>query len=125
MVKRRVLLIVGLAALAVTLALVAGALLPAHLRPVALGLIAGMGAGLLTSLLLVWRVSKLPVRVGPVAAAQVTERPPTVIVVPPTPSEAPPTPTDAPPAPNAPAAGGLIHETRPVTIVGGTDDAAT
>jgi hypothetical protein len=118
MLKRRVLMVVGLAALAVTLALVAGALLPPRARPVVLGVVAGMGAGLTTSLVLVWRVGKLPVRVGPVAAAHMTERPPTVILVPPpetTPSRTPP---PAPP----PAAGGLVHETRPVTIVGGTDD---
>ena len=119
MVKRRVFLVIGLAALAITLALVAGTLLPAHLRPVALGLIAGMGAGLLTSLLLVWRVSKLPVRVGPLTAAQGIERPPTVLVVPPTPPEAAPA---APPAGAAPPASGLVRESRPATIVGGTDE---
>lgn len=119
---RRFLLALGLASLAITLALVAGAQLPDGALPVVLGVLAGIAASLPTSLIIVWRVSRALPPPTPGAAPAAPERPPTVIVVPPAPPAAgvPPTPPPAtPPAAHA----GLVHETRASTIIGGHDDA--
>lgn len=114
---KRLLLPLGLSALAITVALVASAQLPDHALPVVLGVIAGIVASLPTSLLIVWRVSKTQTG-APLAPTSAAERPPTIIVVPtapPAPEQpAPTTPSTPTPAPQP----GLVRETRPFTIIG-------
>jgi hypothetical protein len=112
--KRRILLPLGLAALAMALALIAGAQLPQGALPVVLGVIAGVAASVPTSLIIVWRVTRGATRK---AAAPPPPRPPTVMVVP----SAPAAPTAASPAPRP------LPEPRQeapaYTIIGGQDDA--
>jgi hypothetical protein len=119
--KRRILLPLGLAALAMALALIAGAQLPQRALPVVLGVIAGVAASVPTSLIIVWRVTKAAPRPAPGPAAYAPNRPPTVIVV--RPEAAPATPAPAATAPPARAPAALARETRPVAIIGGQDEA--
>lgn len=117
---KRLLLPVGLAALAITLALVAGGRLPHGWLPVVIGVIAGVVASLPTSLIIVWRVTRAHTR--PLVMPAPAERPPTVIVMPPAPA-APMSPqpmaAQSAPRPQPPA---LAHDNRRFTIIGGQDD---
>jgi hypothetical protein len=116
---KRVLLPLGLALLAVTLALIAGGWLPETAQPVIIGVVAGMVASLPTSLIIVWRLTRRTTR--PLAAVPPPQRPPTIVVVPPAP--APPTAATAPHPPAAPRPpAGPTREARPFTIIGGTDE---
>jgi hypothetical protein len=116
---KRFLLALGLASLAIALALVAGSLLTGRALPVVLGVLAGVAASLPTSLIMEWGVTRARNVPGPAPQA----RPPTVIVVPPAPP-APEQPTAAAaPASTAGPLPGLVHETRPYTLIGGRDEA--
>jgi hypothetical protein len=116
---KRLLLALGFASLAITLALVAGTRLAQGARPVVLGVIAGIAASLPTSLIIVWGVTRAQAR--PVARPSVAERPQQVFVVPPAPHA--PEPAASPANPVArPAATALVHETRPAAIIGAVDE---
>ena len=113
---KRVLLPLGLASLAVTLALIVSRWLPETAQPVIIGVVAGVVTSLPTSLFIVWRLTKRTARPGPAWAPQ--ERPPTIIVVPP----ARPAPVAPRPAAAAQPPAGPSREPRPFTIIGGQDE---
>jgi hypothetical protein len=109
---RRALLALGLACLAITLALIAGAYLPSERRPLVLGMITGAASGVPASLACVWWLRRAQRREGRAAAA------PTVIAVPPAPSAQP---SDGAPQAGCVPAGPLVREARPAAIIGAAD----
>ena len=107
--KYRLVLLLGLVAFAVTLAVVVGQRLSSESMAVIVGVVAGVAASIPTSLIIVWVATRTSqaVRPGPVEMPTPTPQPPRVVVVQPQPAAGPPLSAPAygysygQPAPNA------------------------